>query len=170
MSVEDTYVIGFGTNDLPKSKLVRTITRGWCSHTWIEYYSIRFGAFWVIHATHTGVVRERVFDVWKQYPRFKRYEVKWDLSNGILRAGEYEGTPYDWRSTIVNAALLVMNDMFGYEAEIERDPERFNCSELSTSILKWSKIPKHERLDPEATYPIKLNRLVELQSDLFPRL
>lgn len=154
MSVEDTYVVGLGTNKNFNSKIVRAVTKGWCSHAWIEYYSARFGAFWVIHTCGT-VVRERVFDVWRRYPIRKRYEVHWQLAPGIEKAGEYIGTPYDWRSTIANSILLVAHNFTKHEYEIVRDSSLFNCSELASSILKWSNFP--EEIDPEATSPIVLD-------------
>jgi len=160
MPIAERYVIGLGTNDKFVSRLIRVATNGWCSHTWLEYSSIRFGGLWVIHATDTGVVRERIMDIWRRYPTRKRYEVRWDLTEGMRQAVEALGTPYDYGSTLTNALLLVLNRYTSYAPpDIARNPKLFNCSEFVAMILKASGIPGHGQIDPEATSPIKLDSI-----------
>lgn len=160
MPASDVYVVGLGTNEKPLSRTIRRATEGWCSHAWLEYSSLRFGGMWTIHATAEGVRRERVLDVWARYPTMKRYEVRHDLSPGIVRAVEAIGTPYDYGATIFNVLLfyLMRHGLYNNQ-NIMRTEGLYNCSELVTSILKWSYVPGHREMDPEATPPIKLDSI-----------
>lgn len=168
----ERYIIGLGTNNRFESRIVRAVTGGWCSHSWLEYSSMRFGGIWVIHSTgDRGVVRERFMDVWRRYPVRKRYEVNWDLTEGLATAINVIKTPYDTKTAYVNAVLLFMHRYLGYTAEdIARNSSLFTCSELTTLTLKDSRVPNHEQLDPEATTPIMLDGICASGSPIFKEL
>jgi hypothetical protein len=168
----ERYIIGLGTNNRFESRVVRAVTGGWCSHAWLEYCSMRFGGIWVIHSTgKRGVVRERFMEVWKRYPVRKRYEVNWDLSDGLVTAINALKSPYDMQTTLVNSALLFLHRYLGYTAKnIARNSSLFNCSELITTVLKDSKIPNSEQFDPEATTPIMLDQICASGDGLFKEL
>jgi len=151
-------VVGIGTNDKLKSRLVRAATGSWCSHSWIEFSSTEHG-IWAVHAQPEGVVREGVIDVVKAYPKHRRFEVvgvplELELS-AIGNALAALGTPYDW-GVIINAVKLVRWRLTGRTSRLHRNPREFHCSEFVSMVIRDLGIPKSEQLDPEAVHPGKV--------------
>lgn len=168
MSAPDVFVVGFGTNQEPMSKLVRNITGSPWSHSWIEYSSLSFGGLWAVHAQKTGVIKERIFDVWRKYPTRKRFEIKHDIREGIKIALAAVGKPYDFRSVFINSIILYWWRMTGkLVADPVRDATLYSCSELVTVALIESEFPGANTLDPELTTPGMLFEFCSRRPGLF---
>lgn len=148
-----SVVVGIGTNDRLSSRLVRRITRSDYSHAWVEYGET------VYHAQSKGVIDEEVSEVWKKYPKMRRFRLL-APSDIAERCAEYAetmiGIPYDY-NVIGNGIRLWWYFVTGRITKPEVDPYRFHCVEFAIHVLREAApISKLDQLDPELTYPGKL--------------
>lgn len=164
-------IVGFQRDRSLKSRLIRWITMGEWSHAWIEYNDKLWGGDWIAEATAAGVDVVPLERAPKK-GELVLYVVKsWDVDPGFKVAKDFIGTEYDWLSVIWNSVLMVLFKITGWMwiwNKVRRDSSKATCSEFVTIIIKGSRMPGSEKLDPELTTPGKLQKFCESSSYFFP--
>lgn len=164
--------IGFGTNQLWHSRLIRWATDSPWSHVWIEYQSHTWGGPWAAHAGPTGVVKVPLEQIWTRYPERIRFDCDLCGGSGFTWARSYIGAPYDY-GAVWNGFLFAVHrsTKWNWLRHIAmRNTAKFTCSELVTGFLKACGIRSVAGLEPELTPPGVLYNVLQQSGEFSPSL
>lgn len=144
--------ICFGKNNGFKSRLIRWLTKGEWSHSWIE-----ISKNLIQHCTVGGVQIEYRENIDNEYHYQDKYEIKnYDevLSNIFLH--ETLISKYDYFSAIWNGFLLVLYNLFHWKFlfKLTRiDEKKYTCSEYVADFLFHLKLYNSNNLELEFITP-----------------
>ena len=146
--------VGFSTTNKLMSRLIRWITRGKVSHTWLAFDDPALGTRLVLEAEWYGYF-PKSWEVWKKknilVSEFRL--IGPDAAKALQDIGPKIGTKYDW----VSAALVGAWKWFGtWLRKRLRSPKRLMCSEAVISVLKKAGYSSVEHFNVEVTSPQRL--------------
>jgi len=149
-----------------KSWLIRKLTRGPYSHTWIEYDSDTWGAKMVVHAQPSGIVVEAPETVYEEYTLMKRYQCTFSgAEEGLRKCYGYIGKPYDYKVILTHMFLLILYYMVPIKkfrdwlwTKTVTNSSAYSCSELGALLLLNSGYFPAQDMDPELVTPTDLSQ------------
>lgn len=153
-----------------KSWLIRKLTKGPYSHTWIEYDSDTWAARMVVHAQSSGIVVESPDTVYEEYTLMKRYQCTFSgADEGLRKCYSYIGKPYDYKVILTNMLLMILYYMVPIKkfrawlwTRTVTNSNAYSCSELGTLLLKNSGYMAAQGLDPELVTPTELENFCSI--------
>lgn len=160
--------IGFSTTNKLISRIIRWITRGKVSHSWVAYDDFTLGLRMVLQAEAWG------FEVrpWARWCRENIWVAEFRLINGAqhsaLRKRAREiGEKYDYKSAIVAGVISWfrrwVRAKFSFRSH--RTPGKLMCSEAVVRFLKDAGCQAVRNLDEELTSPAELYDIVRCSTE-----
>jgi len=155
--------IFFTASDAPRSKYLRAVTDGDVSHVGLLYFSLDFGAVWILEVSARGVwaVPFENFN----YNIVKQYRCLFPTDKALLNVTRHIGKYYDYPGAFLFGAWLLIKKLF--RCDIDRpwaSPRYMWCSEFVAEFLRECNI---DTKDPEAASPQDLLMLCKSRPHLF---
>lgn len=147
--------IGFSTTNRWFSRLIRWVTRGRSSHSWVRFWDESLEQYMVMQAELHGyetIPWNRWLTKNKLIAAYEPIEPL-DLMPGVRFIGQYLGVDYDVRGALWTGLKRWLGKKFRHPAS---SPGKLMCSEAVCRLLQHSEVLCMADLDPEVVSPQEL--------------
>jgi len=160
MSTEIT--IGFSTTGKFMSRVIRFVTGAKCSHAWISFYDETLGSKMVMQAEWWGY-EIRPWHRWlSENILVAEFTTDLDMSSPLREMAKSIGKRYDWFSAGFSGIKRWISKWVSSKFTLRpsRTPRKLMCSEAVVRFLRAAGSPMVMNIDPEATSPGDLFKIV----------
>jgi hypothetical protein len=160
--------VGFSTTNKFLSRVIRWITRGKVSHSWIAYDDFTLGLRMVMQAEAWA------FEVrpWQRWIKENKWMAEFRMIDGsqhsaLRRRARDLGSKYDWKSGLLVGISAWFKRWWKsrFRLHPDRTPKKLMCSEAVVRFLKDAGCKCVRELDEELTSPVELYDIVRCSTE-----
>jgi len=145
--------VGFSTSKRLLSRLIRFLTKGKASHTWLYIEDSFLGVDMVLQADTGGFHLGTFAAFERKHHIVQVIRLEHSVEKGLVAATQWLGASYDYTGLFGSAAVLIGRWLKRKWKNPLNSSKAMFCSEAVVRILQLSDYPGSELLDPSATTP-----------------